>query len=92
MKNRYIKYLQHPLENIDLSSSDTNSHNLISGAKWLPYVLMATAMILWVVFNIVAIQSNQFTPYPLVGINLILYCIIAVAMANRDQYDETKKR
>ena len=69
MKNIYIKYLQHPLENIHLFSLDTDSHNQLSGAKWLPYVLMATAMILWVVFNIVAIQSYQFAPYPLVAIN-----------------------
>ena len=68
-----------------LNYVDSRKQNAQFGDKWLSYMLMTVALILWVVFNIVSIQNYQFPPYLLVLMNLILYFIIA-AMINPDKY------
>jgi uncharacterized membrane protein len=83
MENKYIKNLQLSIENIHLNTIFSSEQDTHFRGKWLPYLLMTTALILWIIFNIVAIQSYQFPPYLLVIMNLILYCIIA-AMINPD--------
>jgi uncharacterized membrane protein len=90
MENKYIKNLQLSVENIHLNLSEFNEKNVHIGGKWLTYSLMATALILWVVFNVTIIQSYQIPPYLLVIVNLILYCIIAI-MVNSDSYSDAKK-
>ncbi len=91
MESKYIKYLQLSVENIQLNSTDLKENQAQIGGKWLSYVLMATALILWIVFNIVAIESYQFSLYALVFMNLILYCIIA-CMTSHDHYNESSKK
>ena len=89
MENKYLKYLQlsSALKHVDtLDSGDVKPH---LGGKFLSYSLLVLALILWIIFNIVAIENYQFTPYPLVFMNIILYCIIA-AMASPDHYSEPK--
>lgn len=90
MENKYIKNIQSSVENVHMNFVDSNQHKVIIGGKWLSYVLMTTAIILWIIFNIVAIESYQLPPYLLVIMNLILYCVIA-AMINPDNYSDTKR-
>lgn len=90
MQNKYIKYLQLSFESIHLSYLDANEQNVRIRRKWLSYLLMITATVLWVIFNIVVIESSQFPPYLLVVLNLVLYCIIA-SMVNPAVYAETKQ-
>ena len=90
MENKYFKNLQLSIENIHLSYADAKEQSTLIGGKWLSYFLMITAIVLWIIFNIVAIESYQFPPYLLVIMNLILYCIIA-AMINPDNYNDSKK-
>jgi hypothetical protein len=78
MENKNFKYLQFSAGNFALNFTDLMQTKTQIGGKWLPYVLMATALVLWIIFNIVAIESYQFSPYPLVIMNLILYCVVAV--------------
>lgn len=91
MENKYIKYLNLSVEDINLISSDLERNTVSGNSKWLTYLLMATALVLWIIFNIVAIQSYQFATYPLVVMNLILYCILAV-MANPNYSTEPPKK
>jgi hypothetical protein len=84
MENKYTKYLQ--LSNA-VKNFDGLNHTPFE-SKWLSYFLSTTALILWITFNIVAIENNQFSPYLLVFMNIILYCIIAV-MASPDHYSES---
>lgn len=88
MENRYAKYLQLPFEEKHLDASLLNENTSKLGGKWLPYLLICTAIILWVVFNIVAIESYEFFLYPLVVMNLILYFVIAI-MINPDHYSDS---
>ncbi|MEY4541323.1 MAG: hypothetical protein RLZZ306_3080 [Bacteroidota bacterium] len=90
MENKYIKNIQASIEYIQLNYTDSNEQNTLVDVKWLPYLLMTTAFVLWIVFNIVAIESYQFPPYLLVIMNLVLYCVIA-AMINPDNYNDSKK-
>jgi hypothetical protein len=88
MENKNTKYLQ--LSNVVKHFDGLNSfdNNARFESKWLSYFLSTTALILWITFNIVAIENNQFSPYLLVFMNIILYCIIAV-MASPDHYSES---
>ena len=81
MENKYIKTIQSSIENMHMNAINFNVRNDFVDNKWLSPILMTTAFILWVVFNIVVTESHQFPPYLLVGMNLILYCMIA-AMIN----------
>jgi uncharacterized membrane protein len=85
MENKYIKNIQLSIENIHLNYVDSSEKTTQIGGKWLSYLLMTTALILWVIFNILVIESYQFPPYLLVIMNVVLYCIIA-AMINPDKY------
>ena len=85
-----MKNIQSSIENIHLNYVDSSEQKIIIGGKWLPYVLMTMALILWITFNIVAIESYQFPTYLLVVMNLVLYCIIATVV-NPDKYSDSKK-
>jgi hypothetical protein len=91
MENKYIKYLQlsNTIKHFDSLNSLNNTVRF--EAKWLSYLLLAMAVILWITFNIVTIENNQFSPYVLVFMNIILYCIIAV-MASPDHYSESESQ
>ena len=90
MENRIVKYIQFSYESVRINSvlSETNQSHF--KCILLPYILTITALILWIVFNIGAIQYYNFQPYILVVMNLILYCIIA-CMASPNCSDAPKK-
>ena len=90
MGNKYLKYLQlsSVMRHFNLVDSVDNSENNFGG-KYLSYSLLGLGLILWIIFNILAIENYQFAPYPLVFMNIILYYIIAV-MASPDNYFEPK--
>ena len=90
MENKYIKNLQLSIQNMHLNYVDAITQKAQIGGKWLFYILMITALVLWVIFNIVVIESYSFPHYLLVIMNLILYCIIA-SMINSDDYSDAKK-
>ena len=89
MENKYFKYLQISSAIKYVHALNSNEGKTHLGGKYLSYSLLGLASILWIVFNIVAIENYQFTPYPLVFMNIILYCIIA-AIASPDHYSEPK--
>ncbi len=89
MENRIAKYIPFSHENVStyFKPSDTNQSH--SKHKFLPYVLIITGLILWIVFNIGAIQYYEFQPYVLVVMNVVLYFIIA-CMASPNYSDASK--
>lgn len=90
MENKIIKYIQFSSKSIGIDAILSNSNQSQFSGKLLRYVLTTTALILWIVFNIGAIQYYDFQPYVLVVMNLILYCIIA-CMAS-EQYSNAPKK
>ncbi len=88
MENKYLKYLQLSSE-VNLNALHSIDNKTPFNRKFLFYTLLATALILWIIFNILIIETHQFAPYPLVFMNIILYWIIAV-MASPDHYAEPK--
>ncbi len=90
MENKIIKYIQLSSESIGINSILSNINQSQFRGKLLRYVLTTTALILWIIFNIGAIQYYDFQPYILVVMNLILYCIIA-CMASEHYSNIPKK-
>ena len=84
MENKYL-HISSVLKQLDIL--DSNDDNIHLGEKYLSYGLLITGFALWIIFNILAIEFYQFTPYPLVVMNIILYCIIAV-IASPNHYSE----
>jgi hypothetical protein len=89
MQTKYLKNFPLLIQSIYMNCSNFDVNNAPIGGKWLPYFLMATALTLWLVFNIVAIESYQFSPYPLLFMNLVMYFILA-AMASPSHTEESK--
>jgi uncharacterized membrane protein len=48
------------------------------GGSWRFIVLFGIVLTLWIIFNVVAIGSYKFDPYPFILMNLILSCIAAL--------------
>ena len=89
MQHKYFKNVQLSVESFHLDFLNSNELGGLMGRKWLRYFLMAMALILWMVFNIVAFESYQFSPYALLFINLVMYLILAV-MASPNYSEESK--
>jgi uncharacterized membrane protein len=91
MENKCAKYLQSSFEKKHLDTSLLDKNPSQFGGKWLTYLLMVCALVLWIVFNIVSIESYLFSPYPLIVMNLILYFVIAI-MVNPDNYYDSESK
>ena len=48
------------------------------GGSWKFIILFGVVLILWIIFNAVAIGKYEFDPYPFILMNLILSCIAAL--------------
>ena len=48
------------------------------GGIWKFIILFGVVLILWIIFNAVAIGKYKFDPYPFILMNLILSCIAAL--------------
>ena len=48
------------------------------GGSWKFIILFGVVLILWIIFNAVAIGKYKFDPYPFILMNLILSCIGAL--------------
>lgn len=48
------------------------------GGSWKFILLFGIILVLWIIFNVRAISSIRFDPYPFILMNLILSCIAAL--------------
>ncbi len=76
MQLKHLRNLLLSIQSIYLNSSYSHEINSQIRGKWLPSMLMIVALILWIVFNIMAIESYQFPPYLLLLMNLIMYFVM----------------
>jgi uncharacterized membrane protein len=47
------------------------------GGSWKFIICFFAILIVWVIYNVTAIKSNVFDPYPFILMNLILSCLAA---------------
>jgi uncharacterized membrane protein len=62
------------------------------GGSWKFIILFGIVLMLWIVFNVVAIGHFKFDPYPFILMNLVLSCIAAlqapVIMMSQNRQEE----
>ncbi len=62
------------------------------GGSWKFIILFGIILMLWIVFNVIAIGHYKFDPYPFILMNLILSCIAAlqapVIMMSQNRQEE----
>lgn len=73
-----VNNLLHPPEEI-LSKgqklSDKVSH---FGGSWRFIILFGIILVTWIIYNVMAVRSREFDPYPFILMNLLLSCIAAI--------------
>jgi uncharacterized membrane protein len=67
------------------------------GGSWNFIICFGVILILWIIFNTVAITRLKFDPYPFILMNLILSCIAAmqapiIMMSQNRQEDKDRKQ
>lgn len=67
------------------------------GGSWTFITLFFGILLVWIIFNTVAIQSSRFDPYPFILMNLVLSCIAAfqapiIMMSQNRQEEKDRKR
>jgi uncharacterized membrane protein len=48
------------------------------GGSWTFIILFGVVLLTWMVFNIAAVGTSQFDPYPFILLNLVLSCLAAI--------------
>ena len=67
------------------------------GGSWHFIILFMIILTLWIIFNVIALGSLKFDPYPFILMNLILSCIAAlqapvIMMSQNRQEEKDRKR
>ena len=67
------------------------------GGSWKFIILFAIILLLWILFNTLALKNLEFDPYPFILMNLILSCIAAlqapiIMMSQNRQEEKDRKR
>ena len=67
------------------------------GGSWVFIILFFIILIIWIIFNSVALKNFEFDPYPFILMNLILSCIAAlqapiIMMSQNRQEEKDRKR
>lgn len=69
----------------------------IFGGSWKFIISFFIVLILWILFNVLAISAYRFDPYPFILMNLVLSCIAAlqapiIMMSQNRQEEKDRKR
>ena len=67
------------------------------GGSWSFIIVFFSTMILWIVANVAALNTQPFDPYPFILLNLVLSCLAAlqapiIMMSQNRQEDKDRKR
>jgi uncharacterized membrane protein len=67
------------------------------GGSWRFIVMFLIVLIIWIIFNVLAMGVYKFDPYPFILMNLILSCIAAlqapiIMMSQNRQEEKDRKR
>ena len=92
-----IQNLLHPpLETLTRGQKLSDKVALFGGS-WNFIIFFGIVLTLWIIFNVIAIGSYKFDPYPFILMNLILSCIAAlqapiIMMSQNRQEDKDRMR
>lgn len=67
------------------------------GGSWKFIIVFSAILFVWICFNVLAIKSLQFDPYPFILMNLVLSCIAAlqapiIMMSQNRQEEKDRER
>ncbi|MFN0274288.1 MAG: DUF1003 domain-containing protein, partial [Chitinophagales bacterium] len=73
-----IQNLLHPPAEILTTGQKVSDKVARFGGSWKFIMLFGFVLILWIIFNILAMGKYKFDPYPFILMNLVLSCIAAM--------------
>jgi uncharacterized membrane protein len=73
-----INNLLHPAKDILSSGQKLSDKVARFGGSWKFIVIFGIILMLWITYNVNAISSKAFDPYPFILMNLILSCVAAL--------------
>jgi uncharacterized membrane protein len=73
-----VQNLLHPPAEVITKGQKISDKVASFGGSWKFIILFGIILTLWIIFNVVAIGSLRFDPYPFILMNLILSCIAAL--------------
>ena len=96
-ENLIIENLLHPPEEILTKGQKISDKVARFGGSWAFIISFFTILILWIMFNTIAPNRDDFDPYPFILMNLILSCIAAlqapiIMMSQNRQEEKDRKR
>ena len=66
------------------------------GGSWKFIIVFTSVLVVWICFNVMAIHSLRFDPYPFILMNLVLSCIAAlqapIIMMSQNRQEEKDRR
>jgi uncharacterized membrane protein len=73
-----INNLLHPAKDVLSKGQKLSDQVARFGGSWRFIVMFAIILMLWITYNVNAISSKAFDPYPFILMNLILSCVAAL--------------
>jgi uncharacterized membrane protein len=92
-----VDNLLHPVDELLTEGQKISDKVARFGGSWKFIILFAIILTLWITFNVLALKSLAFDPYPFILMNLILSCIAAlqapvIMMSQNRQEEKDRKR
>jgi uncharacterized membrane protein len=92
-----IENLLHPPKEIITTGQKISDRVAKFGGSWAFIISFFVILLLWIVYNSVALQQARFDPYPFILMNLILSCIAAlqapiIMMSQNRQEEKDRQR
>jgi uncharacterized membrane protein len=73
-----LNNLLHPVKDVLTGGQKLSDRVARFGGSWRFIILFGIILILWIFYNVTAIGSKAFDPYPFILMNLVLSCIAAL--------------
>jgi uncharacterized membrane protein len=73
-----IYNLLHPPQEVISQGQNLSDKVARFGGSWKFIILFVSILAIWIIFNVIAIKSKEFDPYPFILMNLLLSCIAAL--------------
>lgn len=96
-ENLVIENLLHPPKEVLTKGQKISDKVARFGGSWAFIISFFIILILWITFNVVAPNRDDFDPYPFILMNLILSCIAAlqapiIMMSQNRQEEKDRQR
>ena len=96
-ENLITENLLHPPKELLTRGQKISDKVASFGGSWAFIISFFIILVLWIMFNTLALTKDQFDPYPFILMNLILSCIAAlqapiIMMSQNRQEEKDRKR